>query len=64
MSNYADDCTMDAKSGLAYALWSTIRLLFVSDDPTDVQRIVGLTRAEITVVAEQHVLHDLFRLFR
>ena len=26
-----------------------IRLLFVSDDPADVQRIVGLARAEMSI---------------
>ena len=46
MSTYVDDCTMDAKAGLAGMLWETIRLLFLSDDPADVQRIVGLARAE------------------
>ncbi len=38
MSTYVDDCTMDVKSGLASVLWSTIRLIFVSDDPAYVQR--------------------------
>ncbi len=33
MSTYVDDCTMDAKAGLAGTLWDVIRLLFVSDDP-------------------------------
>ena len=47
MSTYVDDCTMDAKAGLAGQLWDMIRLLFLSDDPADVQRIVGLTRAEV-----------------
>ena len=46
MSTYVDDCTMDAKAGLAGQLWDMIRF-FVSDDPADVQRIVGLTRAEV-----------------
>ena len=49
MSTYVDDCTMDAKAGLAGMLWETIRLLFLSDDPADVQRIVGLARAETLV---------------
>ncbi len=44
-----DDCTTSANSGLANFLWSTVRLLFVSEDPTDVQRIMGLTRAEILI---------------
>jgi hypothetical protein len=38
---------MDAKAGLASTLWEMIRMLFSSDDPADVQRIVGLTRAEV-----------------
>ena len=44
-----DDCTMDAKAGQAGTLWDVIRLLFVSDDPADVQRIIGLVRAEALV---------------
>ena len=38
---------MDAKAGMTGTLWDMIRLLFASDDPADVQRIVGLTRAEV-----------------
>ncbi len=49
MRAYVDDCTVEAKPGLAGSLRSAIQLLFASDDPEDVQRVVGLTRAEIIV---------------
>jgi hypothetical protein len=49
MSTYVDDCSMDAKSSYAGSLWNAIRLLFVSDDPAEVQRIVGLARADLNV---------------
>ena len=38
---------MDAKAGLASFPWQAIRLLFDSDDPADVLKIVGLTRADV-----------------
>lgn len=47
MSTYVDDCSMDAKGSVAGPLWEAIRTLFASDDPADVQRIVGLTRVDI-----------------
>ncbi len=40
MRTYVDDCSMYATSSYANSLWGSIRLLFVSYNPAEVQRIV------------------------
>ena len=52
MSTYVDDCSMDGKKGLSNTQWDVIRMLFVSDDPEFAQRIVGITRADLTMNVE------------
>ena len=54
MAGYVDDCSMDAKDKLQDALWTSIRVLFESAAPEDVQKIVGLIRTTVTIGSRVH----------
>ena len=54
MATYVDDCNMDAKKQLRSLMWNVIRLMFKSDDPADVQKILGLVRLDTDVVGAKY----------